>query len=259
MRAVPIIPFVHTNTDILSFQSGYIFPVSPVRFGYPANITGNLQYVRHQSSTMPVLTIKMFAHQIHPLGTISQNHFVPPAHFSDSDQVDRRIYFPHRICKTVMFFHKSLRTHKTELPIPEHFIPDGPPFHLPGFCLSVLFPPFTHRSILCTVTIFHLIGSFFYPSQTGIYSNIRLGIQQFTQSHKLMNPDIVRFHSCPGRISPGRPFIPFTDPVMPIITTDEITSRPTIYRSFQSSQQSQHIRPEAVDMIIRHQRSRTDP
>jgi len=108
MRAVPVVPLIHTYTDILAFKLWYLLPVLAVGFSLLSDCIGDLLHVGHEPSSVPVLTVKVLADQVHTLRAVCKHHPVPVAQLAHSNELDVRVNASHCIGECIVLSDKIL-------------------------------------------------------------------------------------------------------------------------------------------------------
>ena len=83
--AVPIVPFVHHDANVVVFQAGNVIQVLPVRIGDAANLVGKLGGVLQHGRLF--LHVNVLAEVGHVVGTLGEHGLVPRADVPHRDEL----------------------------------------------------------------------------------------------------------------------------------------------------------------------------
>ena len=91
----------------------------------------------HESSPVPVLTVKVLTDQVHAFRAVCKHHPVPISQLANGNEFDIRINTFHRVREGVVLPDEIIGGHVTQLPVAIHLIADRPPLYIPGFGMTV--------------------------------------------------------------------------------------------------------------------------
>lgn len=97
---VPIIPFVHGDTNIFALEFRKFLSVSAMRVGDTANVVGDLLDVLN--NIVARLDVEMFANQVHVIGAFTHDELVPCADRSNGNKDQVRIKIAESVSEFIM-------------------------------------------------------------------------------------------------------------------------------------------------------------
>ena len=177
---------------------------------------------------------------------------------SGGDELDARVLLEHLLAEVVVLQDIVSRGHVAELPLAVAFIADAPVDHSVRSRVSVLRALAAHRGALGAVHILHPLSCRISVTESGVDDQIRLTAQQPAPCQVLVGTHVVGLDGVPGVVVAGRTLVRVADAVTPLVTGEEVSSRPAVDRRSDILQDGENVGAIAFDIVRRHQRDGSD-
>ncbi len=124
--------------------------------------------------------------------------------------------------------------------------------------MTVRSAPFSHRRGDGAVGVFHQFSCAPGVAKAGIDRDVGIHAEQTAEREELIGAHVVRLNGVPNRIVDGRALVRIADRITPLVRGDEVAAGEAIDAGVQLLERGNHFRAEALDVVGRHQRDRSD-
>ncbi len=211
------------------------------------------QAVRQQAAA-PVGGRQIVRHDlaVQAPGLLGAGHRV--GHRAGSDQPDRGIDAPHRLGEQVVLQLELRERHEAELPFTPGLVAHAPELDLVRFRMAVGRAQPPHRRGDGSVRVLDELRRGPRVAEARVDGDVRLDAEQPAERHELVRAHVVGLHRVPDRVHDGRALVGIADGVAPLVPGDEVAAGEAIDAGVQLPERGHDLRPEAFNVVRRHQR-----